>query len=60
MQAIDKIKDRIKPQTTQILLMLAFIRLIALPYQRLVTSTCANNQFLHLSSFIMETMKPIS
>ena len=38
MQATDRIKDRTKPQTIQTILLSAFIRPVAPPYQKLVTN----------------------
>lgn len=56
MQATDKIKDRYKPQTIQIISASVSIRPVALFYQKLVTSIHANISFSYFLSFIIGIM----
>ncbi len=56
MQAIDRIKDRTKPQVTRPILSSVSIREIAHPYQWPITNTCINNSFSCFFNSIMGTM----
>ncbi len=58
MQATDRIKDRTKPQATQITPVSVSIKEVAHQYQRPVINTHANTSFSHLFSSIMRTMTP--
>ena len=59
MQAIDRIRDRTKPQATQPTPASVSIREVVHPYQRPVTNTRANSSFSRLSNSIMGTMTPM-
>ncbi len=58
MQAIDRIRDRIKPQATWATPASTSIRQVTYPYQRLVTNTYVNTLFLRFSSSITGTITP--